>query len=284
MTTTIETRRMTVEGIRTSVLIGGNGESGEPVVFVHGNPDAGSDWMPLMTRVAGFATVVAPDLPGFGGADERRDRDYTVYSYARFLDGVIRQLGLRRVHLVAHDFGGPFAAAWAADHPSNVASVTFLNTGVLLGYRWHRMARIWRTPILGELSMRTLDRRLAARELARVNPGLSARWADTIAGHLVPPKTRRAVLRLYRSTRAGDSDQLAARLREHDHDALVVFGDADAYIPAEQARRQVEVFPRAEIHLLPGVGHWCWLEATDDVADLVVPFLRQRVGNGGQST
>ena len=284
MTTTIETRRMTVEGIRTSVLIGGNGESGEPVVFVHGNPDAGSDWMPLMTRVAGFATVVAPDLPGFGGADERRDRDYTVYSYARFLDGVIRQLGLRRVHLVAHDFGGPFAAAWAADHPGNVASVTFLNTGVLLGYRWHRMARIWRTPILGELSMRTLDRRLAARELARVNPGLSARWADTIAGHLVPPKTRRAVLRLYRSTRAGDSDQLAARLREHDHDALVVFGDADAYIPAEQARRQVEVFPRAEIHLLPGVGHWCWLEATDDVADLVVPFLRQRVGNGGQST
>ena len=200
MTNAIETRRMTVEGIRTSVLIGGNGEPGEAVVFVHGNPDAGSDWMPLMTRVAGFATVVAPDLPGFGGADERRDRDYTVYSYARFLDGVIRQLGLRRVHLVAHDFGGPFAAAWAADHPGNVASVTFLNTGVLLGYRWHRMARIWRTPILGELSMRTLDRRLAARELARVNPGLSARWADTIAGHLVPPKTRRAVLRLYRST------------------------------------------------------------------------------------
>ena len=281
MTNAIETRRMTVEGIRTSVLIGGNGEPGEAVVFVHGNPDAGSDWMPLMTRVAGFATVVAPDLPGFGGADERRDRDYTVYSYARFLDGVIRQLGLRRIHLVAHDFGGPFAAAWAADHPSNVASVTFLNTGVLLGYRWHRMARIWRTPILGELSMRTLDRRLAARELARVNPGLSARWADTIAGHLVPPKTRRAVLRLYRSTRVGDSAQMAARLREHDHDALVVFGDADAYIPVEQARRQVEVFPRAEIHLLPGVGHWCWLEATDDVADLVVPFLRQRVGNGG---
>ena len=281
MTNAIETRRMTVEGIRTSVLIGGNGEPGEAVVFVHGNPDAGSDWMPLMTRVAGFATVVAPDLPGFGGADERRDRDYTVYSYARFLDGVIRQLGLRRVHLVAHDFGGPFAAAWAADHPGNVASVTFLNTGVLLGYRWHRMARIWRTPILGELSMRTLDRRLAARELARVNPGLSARWADTIAGHLVPPKTRRAVLRLYRSTRVGDSAQMAARLREHDHDALVVFGDADAYIPVEQARRQVEVFPRAEIHLLPGVGHWCWLEATDDVADLVVPFLRQRVGNGG---
>jgi len=274
----IETRRITVEGLSTSVLVGGNGAQGEAVVFVHGNPDAGSDWMPLMTRVAGFAHVIAPDLPGFGAADERPDRDYTVYSYARFLDGVIGHLGIDRVHLVAHDFGGPFAAAWAADHPGKVASVTFINTGVLLGYRWHRMARIWRTPVLGELAMRTLDRRVSARVLARENPGLSAQWVDTIAGHLMPAKTRRAVLRLYRSTRAADSDQLAARLREHDHDALVVFGDADAYIPAAQAYRQVEVFPHAEIRILAGVGHWSWLEDTDAVAAELVPFLRDRIG------
>ena len=55
----IETRRLTVEGITTSVLVGGSGRPGEAVVFVHGNPDSGSDWMPLMTRVAPFATVVA---------------------------------------------------------------------------------------------------------------------------------------------------------------------------------------------------------------------------------
>jgi pimeloyl-ACP methyl ester carboxylesterase len=67
-------------------------------------------------------------------------------------------------------------------------------------------------------------------------------------------------------------------LRERDHDALVVFGDADAYIAVEQAHRQREVFPRAEIRVLPGVGHWCWLEATDAVAAEVVPFLQQRIG------
>ena len=41
-------------------------------MFVHGNPDTGSDWMPLMARIAGFANVVAPDLPGFGAADPVR--------------------------------------------------------------------------------------------------------------------------------------------------------------------------------------------------------------------
>lgn len=276
----IETRRLTVDGIATSVLVGRSGANGaadEAVVFVHGNPDCGSDWMPLMTRVAPFVDVVAPDLPGFGAADARPDRDYTIYSYARFLDGVIRQLGLRRVHLVAHDFGGPFAAAWAADHPDQVASITFVNTGVLLGYRWHRMARVWRTPVLGELSMRAIQPGVATRMLARENPGLSARWVDTIVAHLMPEKTRRAVLRLYRATRPADMEQLAARLHQHDFDGLVVFGDADAYIPAEVAHRQVAVFPRADIRILRGLGHWCWLEDTDAVANQVVPFLRERV-------
>lgn len=274
----IETRRLTVEGITTSVLVGGSGQPGEAVVFVHGNPDSGSDWMPLMTRVAPFATVVAPDLPGFGAADARADNDYTIYSYARFLDGVIGQLGIERVHLVAHDFGGPFAAAWAADHPDRVGSVTFLNTGVLLDYRWHRMARIWRTPVLGGLSMRAITPEVATAMLARENPGLSAQWVETIVAHLMPEKTRRAVLRLYRATRSGDMEQLAARLRQHDYDALIVFGDADSYIPAEMAHRQVSAFPRADIRMLRGLGHWCWLEDTDAVAGQVIPFLRERVG------
>ena len=277
----IETRRITVEGITTSVLVGGPGASRgmprEAVVFVHGNPDAGADWMPLMTRVAEFAAVVAPDLPAFGAADERPDRDYSVLSYARFLDGVIRALGIERVHLVAHDFGGPFAAAWAADHPGQVGSVTFVNTGVLLGYRWHRMARIWRTPLVGELSMRLLRPSVVRAQLARENPGLSAQWVAVLADHLLPGKTRRAVLRLYRSTRAADAEQLATRLRERDHDALVIFGDADAYIPVEQARRQVRVFPRVEIVTLPGLGHWCWLEDPDQVAGHLTPFLRKRL-------
>lgn len=268
---------MTVEGLGTSVLVGGSGTSGEAVVFVHGNPDSGEDWMPLMTRVASLATVVAPDLPGFGNCDSRPDGDYTIYSYGRFLDGVISRLGIDRVHLVAHDFGGPFAAAWAADHPRKVASVTFINTGVLLGYRWHRMARIWRTPVLGEISMRFLRQRMAVKMLGRENPGLSLEWVQTIVRHLLPEKTRRAVLRLYRSTRPGDMEQLAARLRQHDHDALVLFGDADSYIPVEQTRRQVEAFPRVDVKILPGLGHWSWLEDTDAVAEPLLTFLKERV-------
>src|SRR5262249_3370245 len=153
------------------VLIGGTGRAGEAVVFVHGNPDAGSDWGPLMKHVAEFATVIAPDMPGFGGADKRADQDYTLPAYGAHLGGVIDQLGGERVHLVAHDFGGPFALTWAAANPGKVASVTLINTGVLLDYKWHRMARVWRTPVLGELVMRATNRHLGRLAIRHDNPG-----------------------------------------------------------------------------------------------------------------
>ena len=281
--TNIETRRMKVDGINTSVLVGGVSPSAEAVVFVHGNPDAGADWMPLMTRIVEFAMVVAPDLPGFGAADKRADLDYTVEGQARFLDGLINQLGIERVHLVAHDFGGPFATTWAADHPDRVASVTLINTGVLIGYRWHRMARVWRTPVIGELMMRLTTPRVGRFVIGHDNPGLSQQWVDIVAGHLAPEETKRAVLRLYRSTDLNEHERLVSRLSEHDHDALVVFGDADAYIPVAQAHRQVKPFPRVRVKILPGVGHWGWLEQPDQVAAHVVPFLRERVGSPNSS-
>ncbi len=278
-----ETRQVVVDGVRSPVLIAGSGEPGEAVVFVHGNPDAGGDWEPLMTRIAEFATVIAPDLPGFGGADMRPDQDYTVSGYAAHLGGLIDQLGIERVHLVAHDFGGPIALTWAAGHTDQVASVTLINTGVLIDYRWHRLARLWRTPGLGELVMRATNDRIAHFVVRHDNPGLPNDWVGRIAGHILPRGTKRAVLRLYRSSRQAHMNALIGPLRAADLDALVVFGDDDRYIPAVQAERQRRPFPRVRVEMLPGVGHWAWLEQPDRVAEFVTPFLRERVGTKVQS-
>lgn len=80
-----QTIRLTVDGVTSPILVGGPGElddSTEAVVFVHGNPDRGSDWLPLLRDVADFARVVARDMPGFGAADMYADQSYTVASYA----------------------------------------------------------------------------------------------------------------------------------------------------------------------------------------------------------
>ncbi|MGB8389576.1 alpha/beta fold hydrolase [Mycobacterium sp.] len=266
------------------MLIGGPRLTGEAVVFVHGNPDAGGDWEPLMKHVAEFATVVAPDMPGFGGADKKGGLDYTLPAYAAHLGGVMDQLGIGMVHLVAHDFGGPIALTWAAANPEKVASVTLINTGVLLDYKWHRLARVWRTPVAGELFMGATTRHIGRFVMRHDNPGLPEYWVNQIAGHLLPVGTKRAVLRLYRSTQQHDMDALVEPLRNRDPDTLIVFGAADVYIPVEQAERQRRVFPRARIEILAGVGHWAWLEQPDQVAGFVVPFLQERVGKSATQT
>jgi pimeloyl-ACP methyl ester carboxylesterase len=91
--------------------------------------------------------------------------------------------------------------------------------------------------------------------------------------------TRRAVLRLYRNTRDTKKamQQLADALRPLDLPALVVWGAHDPYIAVEFAERQRQVFPRAEVKILPDSGHWPFADDPDAVAQVVVPFLRRQL-------
>src|SRR4051794_14616427 len=116
-------RSVTVAGVRSPVLTAGPDDAEEAVVFVHGVPGAGQEWADLVGRVGEFARAVAPDMPGFAGADKPRDFPYNVDGYARHLDGLLGELGIRRAHLVMHDFGGPWALAWGVANLDRLASV-----------------------------------------------------------------------------------------------------------------------------------------------------------------
>src|SRR2546425_4471867 len=91
-----------VAGVRSPVLEGGRPGGDDAVVFVHGNPGSGRDWVDLATHVSEFARTLAIDMPGFGHADKPNDFEHTVAGYARHLAGALDQLGVRRAHLVLH--------------------------------------------------------------------------------------------------------------------------------------------------------------------------------------
>lgn len=267
---------ITVEGLRSPCLDTG-GAAPEAAVFVHGNPGSGQDWAALLPRVAPFMRAVAPDMPGFGRADKPADFDYTVTGYARHLGGMLEALGIARAHLVLHDFGGPWGLAWAAAHPDRVASVALINIGVLPGYRWHWLARIWRTPLLGELFQATTTRP-AFHLLLKIGcpRGLPKAFIDRMFDDY-DAGTRRAILKLYRAT--SDLDGLAAQaqlaLRPLDLRCLVLWGKADVYLPHRYAERQRETFPRAEVHYLEDSGHFPFADNPEAVAATLVPFLRR---------
>src|SRR5438128_1260480 len=166
----LRSARIAVGEIGSPVIEAGPTDAREAVVFVHGNPGSRTDWLGLVKAVGTLARAVALDMPGFGQADKPRAYPYQVSSYAAFLDRALRELGIERVHLVVHDFGGPFGLLWGLQHPDAWASVALINIGVLPGYRWHAMARRWRTPLLGELLHAWIPRWAWRRSLQRSNP------------------------------------------------------------------------------------------------------------------
>ena len=280
----ISTLEVSVRGVRSPVLTAGPPDGAEAVVFVHGNPGPADDWRDLLPRAGELGRVIAPDMPGYGRADKPEHFSYSVDGYAGHLAALLDQLGITRAHIVAHDFGGPWALAWAARHPGALASATLINTGVAIGYRWHRYARIWRTPVLGEVFQATASRPAFRMLLGRENPRLTRDQIDRIYDASRSWATKRAVLKLYRATPAAKLADPAATLRPLDRPALVIWGTKDAYLPCEQAERQRQAFPSAHVELLNGHGHWMMLEDPERVASLVIPFLRRQLPGPATAT
>ncbi|HWJ42016.1 MAG TPA: alpha/beta hydrolase [Solirubrobacterales bacterium] len=280
MSGAVERTSLLAGGTRTRLLQAGPADAGEAVVFVHGNPGSADDWERLV-GAAGAAGVraISFDLPDFGETIAADGFVHDVPGYATFVAEVLGELGIGRVHLVIHDFGGPIGLVWAMMNPDALASITLIDTGVMPGYRWHSLARVWRTPFLGELLQATATRPFFRFMINSKEPrGLPRGFLETMYDHY-DRRTRRAVLKLYRATDdpGAVSEHLIAMFAPRNIPALVVWGEHDPYLSASFAEEQRRAFPSAEVHVLPASGHWPYADAPETVERLFVEFLG-RVG------
>ncbi len=241
-----------------------------PVLYLHGVPTSSDDWLPFLARSGGLA----PDLPGFGRSGKPAHFDYSIPGYARFLEDFLDLAGVERVRLVVHDWGA-VGLALAQRHPERIERLLIANAVPLLpGYRWHRIARAWRTPLLGELAMGATTRRTLrwiSRE-ANATPGpLPEQWVDSVLAHF-DHGTQRAILRLYRSAPPDELARAGGELARIEAPALVLWGTRDPYIPARFAAAYARALPHAESVELDDAGHWWWLERPDAI-DRAIRFL-----------
>jgi pimeloyl-ACP methyl ester carboxylesterase len=239
-------------------------------LYVHGVPDNSDAWLEFLARSGGLA----PDLPGFGRSGKPGSLKYTIEEYADFLEAFLELVGVERVKLVMHDWGA-VGLAFAQRHPERVERLVVIDVVPFMpGYRWHRTARMWRTPLLGELSMGTINKRvlsLISRE-SNATPGpMPEVWQQSVLAHF-DQGTQRAILRLYRSSPPEVLVQAGARLGELDMPALVVWGAKDPYLPLRFGQAYAELLPNAELLELPDAGHWVWFDRPD-VIERVVEFL-----------
>jgi pimeloyl-ACP methyl ester carboxylesterase len=244
-----------------------------PILYLHGNPVGSWIWRPFLERTGG----IAPDLPGFGRSAKPPDFDYSLPGYADYLEGFVDDSGLDRFSLVVHDIGAIVGLVFAQRVPERIDRLVIANHAPLLpGYRWHRFARIWRTPVVGELSMATMTEFAFRRSLRPSNVnGLPDDFVDRAWAEL-DGDTKRAILRLYRSMPEAEMVREGNGLDRIRCATLVVWSTEDPYIGAEFGPAYADALGgEVETEVYENAGHWLWLDRPE-VIDRVVAFVAAR--------
>ena len=195
--------------------------AGAPVVFLHGNPTSSHLWRKVLPLV-GPGRLLAPDLIGMGDSGKPAI-EYTLADHARYLDAWFDALGLDRVVLVGHDWGGVLAFDWAARHPGRVAGVAFLET-IVRPLAWAQFPesaqpffRSLRTPGTGEAMVLEQNVFIEQALSAGVRAGLAAEDLATYRKPYPTPGSRRPLLAWARSMPLdGEPAEVAASVEAYD--------------------------------------------------------------------
>jgi haloalkane dehalogenase len=193
--------------------------SGTPIVFLHGNPASSYVWRDILPGVGG-GRLLTPDLIGMGRSG-KPDIPYAFADHARYLDAWFDALGLDRVVLVGHDWGGALAFDWAARHPDRVLGVAFFES-IVKPMAWEDLSpqarersRAIRTPGVGEDMVLTKNLFVTSA----FTGGVLTPVAD-LEPYLAPfptPESRRPVLAWARQLPlGGEPAELVERIEAYD--------------------------------------------------------------------
>ncbi len=239
---------------------------------LHGFPETSFMWRYVIAALAESGRrALAPDLPGFGDSppDPPGTWERQVEAVERFRMG----LGLERVALVVHDWGGLIGLRWACEHPEAVAALVISSTGFFPDGRWHGMARALRTEGEGEKMVAAMTRDGFGQMLAAVSRGMDKVVANEYWKTLATERGRRGILELYRS---GDFEKLEpyeGRLAALGVPTLLLWGDDDLFAPVAGAHRFKREIPDAKLIVIEGAGHFLYADEPRRTAREVVEFL-----------
>lgn len=241
-------------------------------LFLHGVPDSPAIWRPLLAALnLGDTPVAVPALPGFTGALPA-GFPATKEAYADWAVGQAEALFAVHgpIDIIGHDWGALIAQRAAMLRPDLFRSWAVSNAVIDPDYRGHRIARIWNTPILGEIFMAISRPAALARGLAA--QGMPADIAAEEAAQWANKDKRRAILALYRSAKglsfehdwARDIDKLPAN-------GQLVWGANDPYVDLSVAQR-FATNTGTPLAVIEGAGHWAIAERPAEVAAALNAF------------
>lgn len=269
---------ITIQNIKTRIKQHG---AGQPVLFVHGNPDSADMWDDVISRLpdSGYH-YLAIDLAGFGKADPDDTFDYSIQNRGEYLADALDALALDvPVLVVGHDHGGPFAASFAVQYPERVKGLVLQNTLFHSDYVWHPFGKAWRTPLLGEYLNWTVQFKFISvpilyRYMKWGEPLVTLEYAREVQARF-SPKMSNAILRIYRASHPEAFVDWEDRLNEFmsQKPSLVLWGVHDSFLPIKFAKRWEQ--NGAKLITYDDAGHWLAINKPAEYAHELTTFFTE---------
>ena len=268
----VEHRFVEAGGLSVHVAEAG---AGEPLLLLHGWPQHWFQWRGVIQRLAGERRLIAPDLRGFGWTDAPPgpiDPDVFVADVVALLDA----LGLERVDVAGHDWGGFTTLLLAARHPGRVRKAVALSAPHPWVEITPRLAlETWRAWYALPLAAGLLERdaRLAAWFIRR--EGVPAEDVEVYAERLRDPARASATTRLYRAylRTVATAARGAAPEPRTSVPTLLMIGARDMAVTPRLAAGIERGGDDMRFEPIPGAGHFVCDTHAHVVAERLRSFL-----------
>ena len=256
---------------------------GPALLLLHGLGCDHTTWSPVIERLSRRFTVIAPDLLGHGASDKPR-ADYTLGGYANGMRDLLAVLGIDRVTVVGHSFGGGVAMQFAYQFPQYTERLMLIAPGGI-GREVNPILRALTLPGAGPvLAVAATPPVFAAArffgECARVArlPGTAdISGALSVLSGKHDARERDAFLHVLRAVVDWRGQVVTMTDRAYlalNMPTCVMWGERDTVLPVGQAEIARRMIPGVRIDIVPGAGHFPHEEFPDRFASVLTDFVR----------
>jgi pimeloyl-ACP methyl ester carboxylesterase len=262
MAHTPDVQYLTIHGYKRAFVKTGTGPA---LLLLHGLGCDHTTWQPVLAALARRYTVIAPDLLGHGLSDKPR-ADYSLGGYANGMRDLLTVLGIDKVTVVGHSFGGGVAMQFGYQFPERTERMVLVAPGglgpevtpairaiTLPGF--HQLMGLVTLPGVRQLTTTGL-RTMAATGLPH------ARDLDEVAeivDSFKDPRARAAIRHVVRAVVDWKGQIVTMVDRAYLTQAMpmcVVWGTDDSVIPVRHAGIAAEFAPGATVEVIANAGHF----------------------------
>jgi len=252
---------------------------GEAVVMLHGNPTWSFHFRRVVLALRDQMRCIVPDHIGMGLSDKPGTYSYRLDQRIADVATLVDHLGLKRVHLILHDWGGAIGFGFATRQPDRIGRIVAMNTAAFPDRNIPRSIAFCRLPLLGAILVRggnafvraALVRTVTTPLPAPVRAGYLApydSWAHRVAVHRfvldIPMRTSHPTFPVLQQIET-HLPWLRAK------PMLFGWGERDFCFTPHFLHRWQTIFPEARFQRYPDAGHY----VLEDAGEMFVPQIAE---------